>query len=273
MRKMVETYCKTDIGLKRSQNEDICAVDPDRKFLVVADGMGGAARGDVASKLFLSTVKKVFSIPTPTQPSLKERFYACFEDEGETLDDQENKILDTVKDKVYSCFEQTNNSIHAHVKKIPAHEGMGCTAELLTFWKSYYVIGHVGDSRTYLYSQHSSLRQLTKDHSLVQEQVDSGNLHETQAETSRLRNVLTKAIGVKPHQEMDLITGQVQPGDIFLLCSDGLYNMVNDKEIEDVLAFDGPLELKAEILINMANDAGGKDNISVALAAIPPTVV
>lgn len=268
---MIESCCKTDIGLKRSQNEDVCAADADLNFFLVADGMGGAARGDVASKLFVSSVKQVFSRPSPTQPSLKERFYACFEEGGETLDYQKNKLLDSIKEKVYSCFEKTNRAIHEHIRKIPAHEGMGCTAELLTFWNEYYIIGHVGDSRSYIFSAQQPLRQLTKDHSLVQAQVDSGNLPADQAKTSRLKNVLTKAIGVAKHQEMDLISGRVQPGDIFLLCSDGLYNMLPDEEIEEVLAFDGPLELKAEILVNLANEAGGKDNISVTLVAIPGT--
>ena len=98
--------------------------------------------------------------------------------------------------------------------------------------------------------------------------IDNGAIQEKQA-SNVLKNVLTRAVGVSPQLEVDIISGPVQPGDIFLLCSDGLYNMVADNEIEEVLAFDAPLTLKAEMLVNMANDNGGRDNISVTLVQIP----
>lgn len=263
----IDACCKTDTGLKRSKNEDVCAANREYNFFMIADGMGGAAKGDLASKFFLTTTENIFTALEKT-PNLKERFYACFDDAEAGDKKIQNKALNLLKDKVYACFENANNTIQEHIKKIPTHAGMGCTAELLTFFQKYYIIGHVGDSRSYLLSSGTPLRQITKDHSLIQTQIDNGVIQEKQG-SNVLKNVLTRAVGVAPNLEVDIISGQVQPGDIFLLCSDGLYNMVTDKEIEEVLAFDAPLILKAEMLVNMANDNGGRDNISVTLVQIP----
>lgn len=266
-----DACCKTDVGLKRSQNEDVCAVNTEHNFFMVADGMGGAAKGDLASKFFLRAVEEIFSaVQVQSTPSLKERFYACFEESENEDESLQERALNLIKDKTYACFENANKIIQEHIIKIPTHAGMGCTAELLTFSGRSYIVGHVGDSRSYLLSSGGSLRQLTKDHSLVQDQMDSGTIGKKQASRSVLKNVLTRAVGVAPHLEVDLVSGQTNPGDIFLLCSDGLYNMVSDEDLEAILVFDAPLSLKAEMLVNMANDNGGRDNISVTLVHIPP---
>jgi protein phosphatase len=255
--------------MKRSQNEDVCAVNTEQNFFMIADGMGGAAKGDLASKFFLQAVEEIFSaVKTKSTPTLKERFYACFEESENEDENPQDQALERTKDKTYACFENANKIIQQHIEKIPTHTGMGCTAELLTFSGMSYVIGHVGDSRSYLLSSGGSLRQLTKDHSLVQDQVDSGTIQKKQARRSALKNVLTRAVGVANHLEVDLVSGQAKSGDIFLLCSDGLYNMVADEDIEAILVFDAPLGLKAEMLVNMANDNGGRDNISVSLIQI-----
>lgn len=263
----VDACCKTDTGLKREKNEDVCAANREYNFFMVADGMGGAAKGELASKFFLTTTESIFTAQANT-PTLKERFYACFDDSKNEDEKCDNKALDFIKDKAYACFENTNNTIQEHVKKIPTHSGMGCTAELLTFFKQHYIIGHVGDSRSYLLSRGTPLRQITKDHSLIQSQIDNGSIQQKEA-NNVIKNVLTRAVGVTPHLEVDIISGQVHPGDIFLLCSDGLYNMITDSQIEEVLAFNAPLTLKADMLVNMANDNGGSDNISVTLVQIP----
>ena len=266
----VEACSKTDIGLIRNQNEDVCAVNKELGFFMVADGMGGAAKGDLASSFFLQAVERVFStIQPPANPSLKERFYACFEESQQEAESEEEKVLNQVKERVYTCFANANNTIQEHIAKIPQHKGMGCTAELLTFYGNSYVIGHIGDSRSYLLSGQRSLRQLTRDHSLVQDQVDSGTIAHNQRRSSVLKNVLTRAVGVGPNVEVDLISGKANSGDMFLLCSDGLYNMIEDDDIGAVLRFDAPISLKAEMLVNMANDNGGRDNISVTLVQIP----
>ena len=233
---------KTDPGLRRHQNEDVCLADKDRRYFLVADGMGGQAGGEVASGLFLETVAEVFR-------------------------EKKNHILAEGKAKIEEAFSLANRKIIAHAASTPHYSGMGCTAELLILCQEHYIVGHVGDSRTYLFHA-GNLSQLTHDHSLVQQQVDQRIITKEQAEKSQFRNVLLRAVGIDAAIEVDITSGQFSPGDIFLLCSDGLHGMVKQDEITSVLAYHAPLALKADMLINMANDAGGKDNISVALAEI-----
>jgi protein phosphatase len=142
---------------------------------------------------------------------------------------------------------------------------MGCTAELVAFSPDGFVIGHMGDSRTYLYRD-GLLRQLTKDHSFVQEQIDQGVISPEQARSHKMRNVILRAVGVRPSLELDTICGKVLPKDLFLLCSDGLTDMVEDVEILKILEQNGHLSDKALQLIELAKEAGGKDNITVVLA-------
>ena len=238
----IHACSKTDRGLQRPQNEDVCTADTARHTYLVADGMGGVAGGEVASRLFLSAVDETF---TPGKPPA--------ESAGRTL--------------VKAAFSQANEKILAHAAATPAHKGLGCTAELLLLCRDGIILGHVGDSRTYCYHA-GRLEQLTIDHSMVQEQVDLGILTRHQARHSKFRNVLTRAVGIADRLIIDISSRKIQTGDIYLLCTDGLHGMVDDREILSILAFDAPLGLKAEMLINIANDAGGKDNISVTLLEI-----
>jgi protein phosphatase len=230
---------KTDQGRRRLRNEDVCLADVDRCVFMVADGMGGRAGGDVASALFLEAVNEIFTEP------------------GDFLSVECQALIE-------STFSLANNKILAHVAVNPHHSGMGCTAELVVFCRDHYLVGHVGDSRTYLF-RGEKLCQLTHDHSLVQEQLELGFITRDQAEKSQLRNVLLRAVGVDATVTVDIIGGRIEPGDIFLLCSDGLHGMVRFDEILSVLAYQAPLSLKADMLIDMANNAGGHDNISVTL--------
>lgn len=234
--------CKTDKGLKRTRNEDMCGVSIEDNYYVVADGMGGSAGGDVASTLFFETVSEYYKGP-------------------------KDLSLEEGKEQVISCFKAANSTILSHVEKNPSLSGMGCTAELLTLWQDMFLLGHVGDSRTYWFDD-GELKQLTRDHSLVQDQVEKGVMTERQAGKSKLKNVLLRAVGVKADLDVDLIFGKVIPGSIFLLCTDGLYNMIGKDQMLPVLAYDAPLALKCEMLVDMANDAGGRDNISVTLVEI-----
>lgn len=233
---------KTDPGLQRPRNEDVCLADADRCVCMVADGMGGRAAGDVASALFLEAVTEVFS-------------------------EREELLLTEGTAKIKAAFSLANTKILDHVGLNPHHFGMGCTAELVVFCQDHYIVGHIGDSRTYLF-RGGKLSQLTHDHSLVQEQLDQGLLTPDQAEKSLFRNVLVRAVGVEAPLTVDITSGLLYPGDIFLLCTDGLHTMVRNDEIVSVLAFHTALSLKADILINMANEAGGSDNITVTLAEI-----
>ncbi|HBG18741.1 MAG TPA: serine/threonine-protein phosphatase [Desulfobulbaceae bacterium] len=233
---------KTDPGLQRLRNEDVCQADTVCGFFLVADGMGGRAAGNVASQLFREAVMEVFSA-----------------DEELGLTEGEAKVRE--------AFSLANRKILAHVDDNPHHSGMGCTAELLIFCQNRYLIGHVGDSRTYLL-RHGSFRQLTKDHSMVENQIDQGLLSRQEARHSRFRNILLQAVGSAEELAIDLLQGDLRKGDIFLLCSDGLHGMMDDEAIRSVLAFDAPLDFKTGMLVNMANDAGGRDNITVVLAEV-----
>lgn len=238
----IKFFGKTDVGLVRSNNEDTFLVNPKSGFCLVADGMGGAAAGETASRIFAQAADTVFVDRTPA-------------------DEQEAIHL------VQVTFRQANEEILNHVEQYPEHKGMGCTAELLAFTSTGFVVGHMGDSRTYRLRQ-GALKQLTKDHSLVQDQIDQGLITESQARTHSMRNVILRAVGVRPSPALDTLRGPIFPGDLFLLCSDGLTDLIEDNIIAQVLNQDGDIKDKLDHLINLAKQAGGKDNITVVLAEI-----
>lgn len=240
----IEYSGKTDIGLQRKNNEDSLIINSDLGFCLVADGMGGAAAGEVASRIFARTSESTF---------------AGFSGQSET---------ETVE-KVKKSFYFSNQKILEHIKKEPLHKGMGCTAELLAFFDDGFVLGHIGDSRTYRLSS-GKLEQLTIDHSFVQDQLDHGLITPAEARNHHLRNLILRAVGIKKNISLDLLRGRVSAGDLFLLCSDGLTDMVEDIHIEKILARDNDLDLKSEQLIETAKSYGGKDNITVVLARIKP---
>lgn len=231
--------CQTDPGLVRSQNEDICFASDRRSCYLVADGMGGEAAGQIASRIMMETVESLYA-------------------------NSESRSPTTVKDIIARCFKTANERILAHVEKVPSHTGMGCTADLLVFDDTDFVLGHVGDSRCYRLRERK-LEQLSKDHTLVKAQVDLGLISQRQANTHSMQNVILKAVGVTKKLEVDFIHGSVLTGDIFLLCSDGLTGMVDDEKILEIVSYDGPLSLKATMLIDEALYASGKDNITVVL--------
>ena len=233
---------KTDPGLQRPRNEDVSLADGERGVFLVADGMGGRAGGDVASRLFQEAALEVFR-------------------KGEELPVTEGEA------RIHRSFALANRKILGHVADHPHRVGMGCTGELLIFCGKHFLVGHVGDSRTYLFRA-GALMQLTHDHSFVQDQVDKGIITQQQAGQSRFRNILLRAVGVDPFLSVDVESDQSYPGDIFLLCTDGLSTMLNAGDIAAILAVDGPPATKADFLIKAANDAGGEDNIAVTLVEI-----
>ena len=157
--------------------------------------------------------------------------------------------------------------ILAHVAQHPDHRGMGCTAELLAFFDEGFILGHVGDSRTYRLRD-GYLEQLTQDHTIVQQQVQEGLISPEQAKSHPMRNVIFRAVGIREELTVDLLAGKMFSEDLFLLCSDGLTDMIQDNEIQDILCSDIDLDHKADRLIESAKAAGGIDNITVVLAAI-----
>jgi protein phosphatase len=233
---------KSDTGLVRSNNEDTFVIEPDAGFCLVADGMGGRAAGELASRIFAESVLEVFL------------------DYG---DPSEQKVVETVK----KAFQTANENIIDYASRNPSHERMGCTAELIVFTGGGFVLGHMGDSRTYRI-RNGELKQLTKDHSLVQDQIDQGALTPEEARNHSLRHVILRAVGAEESLALDLIRGKTYPEDIFLLCSDGLTDMVDDDLIGHVLKSTESLNHKVEKLIELAKSAGGHDNITVVLSEI-----
>jgi len=241
MRK-IHYYGKSDIGLYREKNEDTFLVEPDAGFCLVADGMGGAAAGELASRFFAESALMAFL-------------------------GYENPSKQKATGNIQKTFRLANEKILDHVVRNSFHERMGCTAELIVFFDEGFVLGHIGDSRTYRVRE-GLLKRLTKDHSLVQDQIDHGIITPEQARDHSLKNVILRAVGVEENLALDLIKGKIYPGDLFLLCSDGLTDMIDDDLIRRVLISVDNLSQKTEKLIELANSAGGKDNITVVLAEI-----
>jgi protein phosphatase len=235
-------FGQTDVGLKRAKNEDSFVVRPELGLCLVADGMGGAAAGELASRIFVETAVEVFS---------------------ESL----SRAEDDTADLVQKAFQGANERVLDHVRSEPRHEGMGCTAELVAFCNDSFVLGHVGDSRTYLL-RNAQLKQLTEDHSVVQDQVNRGIISAAEAKNHPLRNVILRAVGVKEKIDVDLMRGKAISGDLFLLCSDGLTDMLADTLIQEALSLNGAIHEKADKLIALAKAAGGHDNITVVLSEV-----
>jgi PPM family protein phosphatase len=239
-------FCgKTDIGIRRLDNEDAFVIVSELNVCALADGMGGAAAGELASRMFAEAVVETFAM-------------ARQRSERESME------------LVEQIYRVANERIIDHTRENPAHKGMGCTAELLAFFDQGYVLGHVGDSRTYLFRD-GQLKRLTNDHSVVQLQIDQGLISPVEARTHPLRNVILRAVGTNEVLAVDLIRGRVLSGDLFLLCSDGLTDMVEDKVLHEVLAGDLHLPQKADKLVELANSAGGHDNVTVVLGEVVAT--
>jgi protein phosphatase len=240
----IESCGRTDVGLRRSNNEDSFVSSSELGLLALADGMGGAASGEVASGIFADTARELLSAgPPPTE--------------------------EEVEDLVRRTFLLANQRIRELAAREPAHKDMGCTGEMVVFTDEGYVAGHVGDSRIYLFRE-GRLRQVTKDHSFVQEQVDQGLLTPGQARVHAFRHMILRAIGIHDAMAVDLISGKAYPDDLILLCSDGLTDMVGDLLIEERLTSDLSIEGKADRLVLDACDAGGHDNVTVVLGRVLP---
>lgn len=228
---VVEHAALSNIGLERDRNEDSFLARP--PLFVVADGMGGAAAGDVAS----STLVEVF---------------ACAAAEGELPAELEATV------------KQANERIHALAQADPSRRGMGCTTTASYVADGGLTTAHVGDSRLYRLRD-GDLEQLTDDHSLVGGLVRLGQLTPAEAESHPQRSVILRAVGVEAAVEVDVLRHELEPGDLFLLCSDGLNGMVRDEVIEETLRVPASLSKAAEMLVDLANAAGGRDNITVLL--------
>lgn len=242
---------KTDVGKKRDHNEDSFMVDDKHKFAIVADGMGGHAAGEVASALAIERVSDFLkSIDENNDITWPYRYDTNFSVEA-------NKLIVGIK--------LANEVILKHVKQNPKLSGMGTTIVSAIFRSGVMTIGHVGDSRAYLY-RNKQLSIITDDHSWVSEQVRRGMITEEQARVHPMKNVVTQALGGGDRLTVDINEFQLEADDIVMLCSDGLNSMVSHTKIDEVFGrgFSSLNEL-CDNLIKEANEAGGEDNITVVL--------
>lgn len=248
----------THPGLRRESNEDAYAARPDLGLFVVADGMGGHAAGEVASKAAASTIE-AFADDTRAR------------DLNRTWPFPLEPALSIDGNRLKAAFRLANRNVAERVAAAQELRGMATTASavLLSAAETGHAsaaIGHVGDSRVYL-CRRDGMRQLTDDHSWVGEQVRAGTLTDDDARRHPWRNVVTRAISGGADPDVDVIDVAVEPGDRLLLCSDGLSGVVAE-DVMARLACDGPLEAACDRLISAANDAGGPDNITVVLVQI-----
>ena len=244
-------FGQTDIGYSRNHNEDAISWDLEHGLALLADGMGGHNAGDVASRMCLESLNQRL-LPTLSK----------------SLRLKPNKGLSRHATLLRRAVMQANTAVFEAAEANPDYKGMGTTVVAVLFYADKVVVGHVGDSRVYR-QRGQVLEQVTSDHSLVQELLDKGAISADDAEDNPYSHVITRAIGVQGKVVPELQEMNVQPGDIFLLCSDGLTDLVEDKLIQETLTTaSGNWERAAQRLIDLANQRGGVDNISVVLAAV-----
>ncbi|HEY8639869.1 MAG TPA: Stp1/IreP family PP2C-type Ser/Thr phosphatase, partial [Solirubrobacterales bacterium] len=229
MLRIAEQAYRTDTGRQRRANEDSYYVRA--PVFVVADGMGGAQAGEVASRI----AAEAFDRELPAGP----------------------------EDALREVFESANREIHEHAASDESHAGMGTTltAVIVAPERDEVAIGHVGDSRAYLLRD-GKLERLTKDHSLVEELRRKGQLTDQQAEEHPQRSIITRALGPDAEVEPDLRTVPARPGDVYLVCSDGLTTMIGEEQITKILLSSTSLDAAVRALVAEANRAGGRDNIT-----------
>ncbi len=244
----------TDVGRKRTENEDAFVVDPDLGVYVVCDGMGGHASGEVASAM------------------TTEEIHAFFQkrEEGDRSLPYQGEPGATAGELVISnAIQHANDKVYIAGMRDSKLEGMGTTVVAVTEWEDKLIVAHVGDSRIYRFRQ-GRLEQVTRDHSLLNHKIDLGEL-ETQEEIDNFKhgNVIVRAIGLKDYVRPETALHERVAGDVYILCSDGLSDMVDDWSIENVMdANADDLEEAVQVLVRMANDRGGKDNITAVLVRV-----
>lgn len=236
-------FAKTDIGKVREINQDYYYTSDENsipKLCILADGMGGYKGGEIASKLAVESAKKY----------IENNFSNNFSEKEEIL-----KLIG-------NAVEYANMVVYEKSKEVKELEGMGTTLEVCLIYNNKAYIGHVGDSRIYRIRK-DVIRKLTKDHSYVQQLVEDKKITREEAKVHPKKNMLTRALGCTPYVEPDLRARNFEKGDIFIMCSDGLTNMVEEKRIYELIKQD--ISKATNNLINEANSAGGYDNITVII--------
>lgn len=246
----IDVYGVSDVGMRRGRNEDSYLINKELNLFIVADGMGGHAGGDFASQLAVETIEQIMSrIANDSETSILKR----------------NKMRpDDFASHLRYSIQTASNKIYAEAKKNTRFKGMGTTSVVLTIRGSRVYIANVGDSRGYLV-RGNEIIQLTQDHSLVGEQLRAGVISEGAARGHKLKNIITRSVGFQEEVDIDILAKIPREGDIYMLCSDGLTNMIDNNEIFEVVK-DNSIKEACHVLIDMANARGGEDNITVILS-------
>ncbi len=246
----IEVAGKSDVGSVRKNNEDNFGYDTRYGIFVVCDGMGGQAAGEVASKMSVDAVLEYFRRDNGNMPAGARRF----EGVSERANALGNAIL-KANATVYKASRQGQSD----------HAGMGSTIASVLVRDNFLAVGHVGDSRVYLFRS-GRAHQLTEDHTIIQEQLKRGLITKEQVPTAGNKNVITRAVGIQPSVAVDTLVTDVLPGDLFLLCSDGLHGYLHDDELAQLLAQERPK--LPDLLVDLANQRGGKDNITAVCIGV-----
>lgn len=242
----LEIYGITDEGLVRDHNEDYISWVVESGLVILADGMGGHNAGEVASKIAVTSVTD--ALQEVLSPDVKDSCNFNF------------------KEVVHDAVVFANDEINMHAKTHPECNGMGTTIVMALFHNNKVILASVGDSRIYRFRK-GELKQVTTDHSLVQEMIDNGYMSEEEALNSTNRNLITRALGIAEDVKVDVTKNDIEKDDIYLLCSDGLSDMITDELIFSTLVKTRKdLQRGSEELVKLAKEHGGHDNVSVILA-------
>lgn len=247
----IEVASITDVGMKRNHNEDNFGVVPEEYLYVVADGMGGHSSGEVASKIAVEELAEFFRMTS--------------RDHDATWPYKMDRARNYDENRLATGIKLANMRIHEQSSADPKLRGMGTTIVSVYFAGATAYVGHVGDSRVYRFSR-GELKQVTEDHSLLNDYLKSKKLTPEEIEAFPHKNVIVRALGMKDTVQVDVVRVEPQEGDIFLLCSDGLSGMVPDALIRDTLNKMPDLDAASKQLIALANANGGLDNVTCVLA-------
>ena len=242
----------TDVGVKRTNNEDNYLINDELNVYVVCDGMGGHAGGEFASAIAVNTVEEVLA-----GYDLRQEM---------TTFDPEDGPVEAVREKLRYAVRLAGRRIYQKALAEPEFKGMGTTCITLLLDGGNAFLGHVGDSRAYVVRE-GRIEQLTEDHSLVNEKIKAGLLTPEQARNHKLKNIITRSLGFTEEVEIDVTVRAVRRGDHFVLCSDGLSNLVDTGEIGETV-LDGSPQEAARRLIELACERGGDDNVTVVIARV-----
>lgn len=239
----------TNVGMKRQNNEDNYLINDELGVYVVCDGMGGHAGGEYASQIAVTTVEEVLS---------------NIRDENLDVDVATDEQI--TQEKIKYAVRLAGKRIYERAQADPEYRGMGTTAVILLFRKGMAYLAHVGDSRGYLI-RGGEITQRTEDHSWVNEQIKAGLITAETAKHHRFRNIITRSLGFQEEVEIDTQVLRAEPGDLYLLCSDGLSNLIEDREMVELLV-EKSFQETARELVDMANSRGGDDNITLVIARV-----